>query len=799
MNTPKVLIVEDSDETRFLLQTILRTEGYDVLLARTGQQALHLLKSKINFPDVILLDIALPDMSGYEVCEDIQSNAELTLIPVIMITGQHQAESQLQAFQLGAVGYLTKPIISDFLLEQVRKALKVRTDWQEHHLNPKEPVPNNAFNQAPPQEAPSKKSAHSNRDGSQSQFKNNVQPLKEQSREEPPHRATAENISSQNQKKLQPDIPEQRALIVRNISQNMNSAGTLSNFVKLLFSEQPEFNEIVFTPENLYAQAAEKGLSSERLIEQLSLYTGLPQLETLNPSSIRLGILPLPFCRKYHVIPISTEIDALAFALAHPFTMEVEDILRPHTQAPRYLIQPEKLDALFLSPHPGSDVVSGSMGELMAELQDNYFTSPHPKDHTAMPDVEEFEETEDPSSAPIVRLINRVIEEAYTKGASDIHIEAREDSVLVRYRIDGELRDQHLLKPADLIQPMVARLKIMANLNIAEKRLPQDGRIVFQNFTRRPLNFDLRMATSPMNFGEKVVLRIIDKAKNKLSLEDLGFSESNLSLYREHLKSPYGMILHVGPTGSGKSMTLYSALNEINSPDINIQTAEDPIEYSLPRINQLQVQPEIGMTFARALRAYLRQDPDVILVGEIRDPETAHISAEAALTGHLLFSTLHTNDAPSTLTRLIEMGVSSFMLSPSIVMICAQRLMRRLCQHCAQPYEASQSEKQLLGLSNSIATLKLYRSHGCSHCDRSGYKGRIGVHEILVPSERLRTALTDPTMSSDQLKKMAVGDGMITLYWDAMLKVRQGLSSLKEALRQVKPDGFDSCPDNWSL
>ncbi|MEO0054314.1 MAG: hypothetical protein RLZZ50_261, partial [Verrucomicrobiota bacterium] len=284
-------------------------------------------------------------------------------------------------------------------------------------------------------------------------------------------------------------------------------------------------------------------------------------------------------------------------------------------------------------------------------------------------------------SAPVIQLANRIIEDAYISGASDIHIEPQEKDLMVRYRIDG-LCQEKLRLPRQVTGALISRLKIMCNLDISERRLPQDGRIVFKKYTKKNIDIDLRVATGPMNHGEKVVMRILDKQKTTLPLPALGFSEENLAKYRECIRQPYGMILHCGPTGSGKSMTLYSALSEINTPDINIQTAEDPIEYTLPGLNQMQMNRQIGLTFARALRCYLRMDPDVILVGEIRDEETAQIAVEAALTGHLLVSTLHTNDAPSTIARIGEMGVEPFNISASLVCVCAQRLLRRVCKNC---------------------------------------------------------------------------------------------------------------------
>ncbi len=397
------------------------------------------------------------------------------------------------------------------------------------------------------------------------------------------------------------------------------------------------------------------------------------------------------------------------------------------------------------------------------------------------------EELESEDSAPIIQLANRIIEDAYITGASDIHVEPLEKELLVRYRIDG-LCQEKLRLPRQVTNALVSRLKIMCNLDIAERRLPQDGRIVFKKFTKKNIDIDLRVATGPMNFGEKVVMRILDKQKSTLPLTALGFSEENLARYRECIRQPYGMILHCGPTGSGKSMTLYSALSEINSPDINIQTAEDPIEYTLVGINQMQMNRQIGLTFARALRCYLRMDPDVILVGEIRDKETAEIAIEAALTGHLLVSTLHTNDAPSTIARFSEMGAELFNISASLVCVCAQRLLRRACRSCRQPYEPKDREKEIIekaiGWSGQI-----FRSnpHGCHLCGGSGFKGRVGIHELMVNSEELTEAINKEQVTAE-IKRIAMRTGMKTLHQDSMLKVKEGVTTMEEALANVPPD-----------
>jgi type IV pilus assembly protein PilB len=397
------------------------------------------------------------------------------------------------------------------------------------------------------------------------------------------------------------------------------------------------------------------------------------------------------------------------------------------------------------------------------------------------------EELESEDSGPIIQLANRIIEDAYISGASDIHVEPLEKELLIRYRIDG-LCQEKLRLPKQVATSLVTRLKIMCNLDIAERRLPQDGRIVFKKYTKKNIDIDLRVATGPMNFGEKVVMRILDKQKSTLPLTALGFSEENLAKYRECIRQPYGMILHCGPTGSGKSMTLYSALSEVNTPDVNIQTAEDPIEYTLAGINQMQMSRPIGLTFARALRCYLRMDPDVILVGEIRDKETAEIAMEAALTGHLLVSTLHTNDAPSTIARFTEMGAEPFNISASLVCVCAQRLLRRVCKNCKQPYDPKDREKALLekalGWSGQIFRAN---PHGCHLCGGNGYKGRVGIHELMINSEEL-TAAINKEIETAQIKRIAMRDGMKTLHQDSMLKVKLGTTTIEEALANVPPD-----------
>jgi type IV pilus assembly protein PilB len=398
---------------------------------------------------------------------------------------------------------------------------------------------------------------------------------------------------------------------------------------------------------------------------------------------------------------------------------------------------------------------------------------------------DEYEDDE--NSAPIVKLGNRIIEDAYVKGASDIHIEPFENKVRVRYRVDGVLREMMDI-PKQAHRALISRLKIMSDLNISERRIPQDGRIMYKKYNPK-FDLDLRVSTAPMQHGEKLCARILDKTKSCLPLDKLGFSSYNLTMYRDLIQVPYGMILHCGPTGSGKSMTLFAALNEINSPEWNISTAEDPIEYTLPGLNQMQMKKDIGLTFATALRCFLRQDPDIILVGEIRDMETAEIAIEAALTGHVLFSTLHTNDAPSTITRFDEMGIEPFMVSTCLVAICAQRLLRRLCS-CKQPDTPTEDERKVLSRSLDGKPIdKIMRPVGCEKCQSSGagYKGRLGTHELLKNSDDLRSMINRKATVED-LKQAAREAGMRTLFEDLMEKVKLGLTSLPEAIGTARPD-----------
>lgn len=485
------------------------------------------------------------------------------------------------------------------------------------------------------------------------------------------------------------------------------------------------------------------------------------------------------FCTENGVLPIGSFGRHIVVVIGDPFNTGLLERIQEQVRSPAYPMLGLPSDIASFLEKEGEAQRPEGFSDVMESLN---------IDIDQTPDEDQLDEEDlENESSPVVQLTNRIIEDAYFSGGSDIHIEPFENEARVRVRVDGVLQEK-LRVPPRVVASLMARLKVMSNLDIAEKRLPQDGRIVYKQFNRKGIDVDLRISTIPLNHGEGSVMRLLDKQKSTLPLPALGFSEENLFLYRGLIKRPYGMILHCGPTGSGKSMTLYSALNEINDPGKNIRTAEDPIEYTLEGLCQVQMHRQIGLTFASALRSFLRQDPDIILVGEIRDQETAQIAVEAALTGHMLFSTLHTNDAPSTISRLTEMGIEPFMISSSIVCVCAQRLLRRTCKTCRMMVDPEGREAELLeraiDWSGSIPKAK---EGGCPACGGIGYKGRVGIHELMPTSEELVKGINGEYETA-KIKRIAVRNSMKTLHQDSMLKVKEGITTIEEAVANVPPD-----------
>jgi len=466
----------------------------------------------------------------------------------------------------------------------------------------------------------------------------------------------------------------------------------------------------------------------------------------LSDPTVVLAIDDVQFATGLHVIPVLAAESAIRAAIDHNYSSGVEDLKK--------LIDQE------------------STGETSLELLDK----------ASKVDIAEL--GREAEEAPTIRFVNLIIADAIRKRASDIHLEPYEKVFRVRYRIDGVLHD--MMNPPKQMEPAIlSRVKIMANLDIAERRLPQDGRlsVKFQN-----REIDLRVSSLPTIYGEKIVMRVLDKGSIVLDLTRLGFEEDDLNRFKKIITTPYGMILVTGPTGSGKSTTLYAAIATINNPDINIITAEDPVEFNIAGINQVLVREDIGYNFAAALRAFLRQDPDVILVGEMRDLETAQIAIRAALTGHLVFSTLHTNDAPSTVTRLQDMGIPPFLISSSLLLVIAQRLVRRICLECREAVQVPVSALIDVGFRPEEAEgVRVYTGKGCANCANTGYKGRISVHEIMWMIPELQEAIVRQR-PANEIKDIAVKAGMRTLRQTGLRKVANGLTTIDEVLRVTFAD-----------
>jgi type IV pilus assembly protein PilB len=485
-----------------------------------------------------------------------------------------------------------------------------------------------------------------------------------------------------------------------------------------------------------------------------------------------LKLIPPDIATKHTVLPLKREGRTLTVAIADPNNVAaIEDIkfitrcdvfpviageYTLRNAIDRYYQQSDaQLQSLLKSVEAEDDL------EVVADQEDE--------------DVKAQDLADD---APVVKLINGLLTDAVKRGASDIHIEPFEHEMRVRYRVDGALHEV-MKPPVKMRAALTSRVKIMAQLNIAERRVPQDGRIKLKMGARV---IDFRVSTLPVLFGEKIVLRILDKGNLTLDLKTFGFEPKSEADLLKAILNPYGMVLVTGPTGSGKTTTLYSALSRINQIDVNIMTAEDPVEYNLMGINQVLVRNEVGMTFAAALKAFLRQDPNIIMVGEIRDLETGSIAIKAALTGHLVLSTLHTNDAPSTITRMVDMGIEPFNVASAVNLIVAQRLVRRICKDCKQEHEYTPEEMHAFGIDKKEGPF--YKGAGCDTCAGSGYKGRQGLYEVMALSSPLRRGILKGS-STEELRDLAVQEGMLTLRMDGMVKVKKGVTTLEEVVKET--------------
>lgn len=516
-----------------------------------------------------------------------------------------------------------------------------------------------------------------------------------------------------------------------------------------------------------------KFATPEQLAKAYAEYASYEYLDGINEKMIDLDLLSkvtLPFLRNNLIIPIKKD-GKVTVVTSNPLNFQPLDELTMLLGGDVvYAVAPEDkiLEAINrYYPLEGGKQMMQELEEEDKEVEDVSLEGVEDKDIMTMA-----------TDAPVIKLVNQILYQAVKRGASDIHIEPFEKDIRVRFRIDGVMHNV-MTVPKRVQSALVSRIKIMSNLDIAEKRVPQDGRI---NIKVADKQFDIRVSILPVAFGERVVMRLLDKSRTFKDLDQLGFSEHDFEVVKWAIAEPNGIIFVTGPTGSGKTTTLYSILSSINTPDTNIITVEDPVEYQLAGIGQVQVKEKTGLTFAAALRSILRQDPDVVMIGEIRDQETAQIAVQAALTGHLVLSTLHTNDAPASVTRLVDMGVEPFLIASSVIMIMAQRLVRKLCDKCKQKYDPPAELLKRLGITPEEAkSITFYKAVGCDACDNSGYKGRIPIFEVMKVSEPIKKLIMDRADSS-QIKKQAEADGMKLLVQDGIRRIKEGLTTIDEVL-----------------
>jgi len=527
-------------------------------------------------------------------------------------------------------------------------------------------------------------------------------------------------------------------------------------------------------------------VSDDDITAVLSRQYGVPSINLkfyeVDPTVIKL--VPQETAVRYQIVPLSRVGSTLTIAMTDPTNVFAMDDIKFMTG---FNVEPVVASETAISEAIHKfygDVESvEELDKVMKDLTGEDADSLELAGEEAEMDLATLEKAAE--EAPIIKLCNLILTDAVKRGASDIHIEPYEKEYRVRFRIDGMLQNV-MTPPMKLKDAMTSRLKIMSKLDISEKRLPQDGRIMIKYLKDgKKKELDFRVSTVPTLFGEKIVLRLLDKENLRLDMTKLGFEAESLQKFERQILKPYGMVLVTGPTGSGKTNTLYSSVARLNQPDTNIMTAEDPVEFQLPGINQVQMKEQIGLNFASALRAFLRQDPNIILVGEIRDFETAEIAVKAALTGHLVLSTLHTNDAPSTISRLMNMGIEPFLVATSVNLICAQRLVRRICVQCKEPLQIQPQALSEAGYNaEEAAKTTVYHGKGCATCNNTGYKGRVGLYEVMEISDDLRELILVGA-SAIELKKKALDMGMITLRRSGLLKVAAGLTTMEEVLRET--------------
>lgn len=716
----KVLIVEDDPISRSILAGAIEDFGHDFLTTEDGQEGWEVFQTTPDI-DVILSDWMMPRVDGLELCRRVRSTERPGYTFFVFVTALGAKEHLLEGMQAGADEYLTKPVDVDQLEAMLITASRIVS--LHRHLEGG---------------ADRAESAGSG-------------PVTEREKKRPPGRRRTRTRGGKLWDVL--------------LSQGKLTEQQVQRAIEAQRSDRRELGKVLVTLGYI---------SEENLVQAQAEWLGLDYMELSEVYVDRnaVDLVPDRLLRKYEALPIYEQDGNLVVAMSDPTNIHALEDLRLASGRPitPVVTTRENLQRtrtrMFNANNDVADILEESAG---ADIEDHG-------------DVELGVEALI-EEAPVVRLVSSVLQQAVAEGASDIHLEPQAAELAVRFRVDGVLREVMSIPPK-LQAGVVARLKVLANLDIAERRAPQDGRFTLKLSSHR---IDLRVASIPTVFGEEMVLRLLDTSNLQSGLAELGFGARDFERYEEVFRRPYGTILVTGPTGSGKSTTLYSTLGELNSPEKKIFTIEDPVEYRLPGINQVQVNPKAGLTFASGLRSILRHDLDVVMIGEIRDYETAKISVEAALTGHLVLATLHTNDAPTAVTRLTEMGVEPFLTSSAVDCVIAQRLARRLCDRCKKSVDIE--EEILSGIRFPFEHapaegLRFYKAVGCARCGGTGYRGRLGIYEVMVVNDEIKDMILRKA-SPSQIVRAAERVGMLRLRDDGLMKAASGSTSIEEILRTV--------------
>ncbi|MGV8058172.1 MAG: ATPase, T2SS/T4P/T4SS family [Smithellaceae bacterium] len=713
-----ILCIDDDCDVLNLLENILTGAGYSVITAENGKQGLSEAHSRQ--PDLILLDVMMPDIDGYAVCSQLQANRETVYIPVVFLTSLNDEVDRAKSFAVGAADHIAKPVRKDTLLAKIEEQIKTKLSWQK---------------------------------------------LKE------------------------------RVILRDNTIPPPAIFSQFKQFLIDLLNPTKEIRDRLssMTPLDIYNICKPMGIPQRQMTAWIADFLSFPLISKIDPERLLLGAIPASFARENQVVAMLNEKSEKAFILGNPFDWNLIDALKKFFGLKKdtvvNLASPEDIDALFQQP---SKEISASQGkaseDILAETTDKLLSIEDSDLQEEDSDITQEQEID----SEIITFVNKILVDAYVKRASDIHFDSglRGQPFEVRFRVDGICHSAYSITEKAK-SAIISRIKILSNLDISEHRKPQSGKFMVHI---RGEKVEFRVEVTPtVDNNENIVLRILAKAK-PVAINQMGLSPYNLEAFEKIITKPQGVVLCVGPTGSGKTTTLHSALGHINKPEITIWTAEDPVEIRQPGLKQVQVNSKIGFTFSEALRSFLRADPDVIMIGEMRDAETAKITLEASLTGHLVFSTLHTNSAAETITRIMDMGIPSYNFADALLGIVAQRLTRRLCDKCKKPYHPTQDEYNNLinyynpiwakkhGLPDFSPDLTLWMRQGCNYCDGHGYHGRIGIHEIIVASDAMKKAIKQ-NPDIDNLMAIALSEGMRTLRMDGITKILEGITDYDQVSR----------------